>query len=393
MRRAATVCTYRPAALRHSAIHTVPPRHIAILRVADQPRRHASSAAPPLLYSSAAEAIGRTPLVRLDRLTAALGLDGVILGKCEQLNPGYSKKDRIAKQIIEDATADGTLRPGQPVVELTSGNTGTGLAIVCGVTGNPFIAVMSEGNSMERARMMAALGAEVVLVPQRPGGVEGQVSGEDLALVEQRAQELVAERDAFRADQFHHRGNFRAHFLHTGPEIIQQAESAGLTIDGFVDFVGSGGTFGGVAAALQEHARAVGQNVPRCFIVEPTNAAVLAEEAGVVNQSGTGDHSVQGGGYSFRAPDLPLISSDGSTPGTAEVAGHLQVSDEEAVATTRLLASSEGLFCGFSAGANVAAAAELLRGECRGGTVVAVLCDSGLKYLSTTLWGSERYSI
>jgi cysteine synthase A len=317
-------------------------------------------------------------------------LDGVILGKCEQLNPGYSKKDRIAKQIIEDAMADGTLRPGQPVVELTSGNTGTGLAIVCGVTGNPFIAVMSEGNSMERARMMAALGAEVVLVPQRPGGVVGQVSGEDLALVEQRAQELVAERDAFRADQFHHRGNFRAHFLHTGPEIIQQAASAGLTIDGFVDFVGSGGTFGGVAAALQEHARAVEQDVPRCFIVEPTNAAVLAEEAGAVNQSGTGDHNIQGGGYSFRAPDLPLISNDGSTPGTAEVAGYLQVSDVEAMATARLLASSEGLFCGFSAGANVAAAAELLRGECRGGTVVAVLCDSGLKYLSTTLWGSEQ---
>ena len=106
--------------------------------------------------------------------------------------------------------------------------------------------------------------------------------------------------------------------------------------------------------------------------------------------AGTGDHSVQGGGYSFKGRDLPLISSDGSTPGTAEVAGCLQVSDEEATNIARLLASSEGLFCGFSAGANVAAAAELLRGECRGGTVAAVLCDSGLQYLSTTLWRPEK---
>lgn len=226
-----------------------------------------------------------------------------------------------------------------------------------------------------------------MLVPQRPGGVEGQVSGEDLALVEQRAQELVVERGAFRADQFHHSGNFRAHFLHTGPEIIQQAAAAGLSIDGFVDFVGSGGTFGGVAAALQQHARSEGRDTPPCFIVEPSNAAVLAEEAGIVATAGTGDHSVQGGGYSFRAPDLPLVSCDGSTPGTAEVAGYMQVSDTEAIETARLLASKEGLFCGFSAGANVAAAAQLLRGECRGKAVAAVLCDSGLKYLSTTLWG------
>ena len=174
------------------------------------------------------------------------------------------------------------------------------------------------------------------------------------------------------------------------PEIIQQAASAGLNIDGFVDFVGSGGTFGGVAAALQDHAKSEGRDAPPCFIVEPTNAAVLAEEAGIVPSSGTGDHSVQGGGYSFAAQDLPMISRDGSAPGTtAEIAGYIQVSDTEATETARLLASKEGLFCGFSAGANVAAAAELLRGECRGGTVAAVLCDSGLKYLSTTLWATS----
>src|SRR5512135_1984561 len=139
-----------------------------------------------LPLASAIDAIGDTPLVELCRLTA--GINGRILAKLDYLNPGFSKKDRIARQIIEDAEADDRLKPGQTVVELTSGNTGTGLAIVCGVKGYPFVAVMSRGNSMERARMMRALGAEVVLVVQAPGSVIGQVSGDDLALVEQEAQ-------------------------------------------------------------------------------------------------------------------------------------------------------------------------------------------------------------
>ena len=134
------------------------------------------------LCPSVIQAIGETPLVELARITR--NLDGRILAKLENLNPGYSKKDRIARQIIEDAEAAKALEPGQTVVELTSGNTGTGLAIVCGVRGYPFVAVMSKGNSPERARMMAALGAEVVLVDQLPGSVPGQVSGGDLELVE-----------------------------------------------------------------------------------------------------------------------------------------------------------------------------------------------------------------
>src|ERR1041384_3036722 len=123
------------------------------------------------LLPSAIEAIGATPLVELSRLTR--GMDGRILAKLDYLNPGFSKKDRIARQLIEDAEADGRLQPGQTVVELTSGNTGTGLAIVCGIKGYPFVAVMSQGNSMERARMMSALGADVVLVDQQPGAKEG----------------------------------------------------------------------------------------------------------------------------------------------------------------------------------------------------------------------------
>ena len=153
------------------------------------------------LLPSAVEAIGNTPLVELSRITR--DVDGRILAKMDYLNPGLSKKDRIARQMIEDAEAAGDLQPGQTVVELTSGNTGTGLAIVCGVNGYPFVAVMSRGNSMERARMMAALGAEVVLVDQLPDSEPGQVSGGDLALVEEAAQRITEERNAYRADQFH----------------------------------------------------------------------------------------------------------------------------------------------------------------------------------------------
>src|SRR5687768_1440329 len=186
------------------------------------------------LLPSVLGAIGNTPLVELSRLTR--GLEGRILAKLEYLNPGFSKKDRIALQMIEEAEADGRLKPGQTVVELTSGNTGTGLSIVCAVKGYPFVAVMSRGNSMERARMMKALGAEVVLIDQLPESQPGHVSGGDLALVEQEAQRIVRERGGFRADQFRLAGNARAHYLHTGPEILRQA---GHSIHAFCDFVGS----------------------------------------------------------------------------------------------------------------------------------------------------------
>ncbi|HVU23034.1 MAG TPA: cysteine synthase family protein [Opitutus sp.] len=314
------------------------------------------------ILRSVADAIGDTPLVELARLTR--GLDGRILAKLEYLNPGSSKKDRIARQIIADAEADGSLRPGQPVVELTSGNTGTGLAIVCGVKGYRFIAVMSKGNSVERARMMAALGAEVVLVDQAPGSQRGQVSGADLDLVEARAQEIVRERGAFRADQFNARGNVRAHQLHTGPEILRQSGGA---IDAFCDFVGSGGSFAGCAAAFKAHDPAV-----RCFVIEPAGAAVLAGEP--LTRPG---HRIQGGGYA--RTQLPLLDR-------AHVDGYLTVTDEEATATARRLAREEGIFASYSSGANVAAALRLLRGKFRGKTVVVLICDSGLKYLSTELW-------
>lgn len=314
------------------------------------------------LLPSAVEAIGNTPLVELQRITA--GINGRILAKLDYLNPGFSKKDRIGRQMIEDAAADGSLQPGQTVVELTSGNTGTGLAIVCGVKGYPFVAVMSKGNSTERARMMRALGAEVVLVEQLPDSTPGQVSGADLALVETVAQQIVAERNAFRADQFNLTSNIRAHANHTAPEMWQQS---GQTIDVFCDFVGSGGTFAGCAQFF----KSLDQSVA-CYVIEPEGAAALAGQA--ITQP---DHRIQGGGYAM--PDLPLINHE-------HVDGYLTVSDRVATEMARHLAREEGIFGGFSAGANVATALRLLETTHSGATIAVLICDSGLKYLSTDLW-------
>lgn len=314
------------------------------------------------ILKSVLDAIGDTPLVELARLTSQTS--GRILAKLEYLNPGYSKKDRIALEMIEEAEKDGSLVPDQTVVELTSGNTGTGLAIVCAVKGYPFVAVMSRGNSMERARMMTALGAEVVLVDQLPDSTPGQVSGGDLELVESAAQKITVERHAFRADQFHLKSHPRAHYMHTAREILHQT---GGKFDAFCDYVGTAGSYAGCTAAFKEYNPAI-----KSYLVEPATAAVLSGQA-VTNPN----HRIQGGGYSM--VDLPFINPD-------QVDGFIQVTDEQAIHTARELARKEGIFSGYSAGANVAAALTLLRGELSGGTIVVLLSDSGLKYLSTDLW-------
>ncbi len=310
-----------------------------------------------------AEAIGQTPMVHLSRITQKHQVKGNIFAKLEYLNPGFSKKDRVALQMITEAEASGQLKPGQAVVELTSGNTGTGLAIVCACKGYKFIACMSKGNSMERARMMKALGAELVLVDQMPGSCRGQVTGEDLALVEKRAEKIVKERGAFRADQFKLQACVAAHEEYTAQEIWQQTEG---DIDVFLDFVGSGSTFAGCAKGLKSH-----KNEIRCYVVEPETAAVYAGKP-VTNQS----HKIQGGGYSM---NLPLLD-------TSLIDGYVQVSDVEAAEMARELARLEGAFVGFSSGANVAAALKLLSGAEKGKNIVLTLNDSGLKYLSTDLY-------
>jgi cysteine synthase A len=232
---------------------------------------------------------------------------------------------------------------------------------------------MSKGNSIERKRMMEALGAEVVLVDQAPRSTPGQVSGEDLELVEQAAQELVKSKGAFRADQFVRSGNTKAHYTGTGPEIWNDSNG---TVTAFCDFVGTGGSFGGVAAYLKPFG-------VRCYVVEPQNAPSLAGKE-VINPN----HRIQGGGYVRNANELPLLSHGaGIEPADSPlIDGYLQVSDEEAIEATRALARYEGIFCGFSGGANLAAAVKLLQTTEKGGTVVILLCDSGLKYMSTDLW-------
>jgi cysteine synthase A len=320
---------------------------------------------PPPLARSILEAIGNTPLVELNRVVGARGLAGRLLAKLESLNPGSSKKDRTALEIIRRARATGQLCDGQTVVELTSGNMGAGLAIVCRALGHPFVAVMSRGNSVERARQMAALGAEVILVEQAPGGEPGQVSGDDLMLVEERVRQIVAERGAFRAAQFENEGNVLAHARHTGPEIWQQARGE---VDAFIECVGTGGTFTGVMRYLRSQDRRV-----RGYLVEPAGAAVLAGRP-VTDPR----HKIQGTGYAMA--DLPLLDR-------SLVTGYLQVTDDEATAAARCLAAEEGIVAGFSSGANLAAALRLLQGPEKGKCIAFVVCDSGLKYMSTDLFG------
>jgi cysteine synthase A len=314
------------------------------------------------ICASAAEAIGNTPLIDLQRIVS--DLDGRILLKLEYLNPGSSKKDRAARKIIEAAEASRELSPGQTVLELTSGNMGTGLAIVCAAKGYPFVAVMSTGNSPERASMMRALGADVVLVDQCPGSRPGEVSGDDLKLVDDEATRLVAERNAFRADQFEHTGNRLAHYEGTAPEIWKQS-AGGIT--GFCDFVGSGGTFAGCT----RYFKAQNPDIA-CFVVEPAGAAALHGES-ITNP----EHPIQGGGYSM---------SQLAQLGDVEPDGYLQVTSDDAVHCTRRLAREEGVFAGYSTGANLSAALQLLNGPMSGATIAIVACDSGMKYLSTDLW-------
>jgi len=212
--------------------------------------------------------------------------------------------------------------------------------------------------------MMRALGAEVILIDQLPDSKPGQVSGGDLALVEEAAQRITKERNAFRADQFHLESSSRAHYLHTAPEILRQANGQ---VDVFCDYLGTGSSFGGCAAAFKEHAPGI-----QCYIVEPAQAAILAGKP-VTNPN----HRIQGGGYSMSG--LSLVNND-------HIDGYLQVTDEEAMEVARRLAKEEGIFAGFSSGANVSAAMQLLQTTCKGKTIAVLLPDSGLKYLSTDLW-------
>ncbi len=309
---------------------------------------------------SVLSAVGETPLVALDRL--AKGLKGRVLAKLEYLNPGSSVKDRPALRIIEDARKSGGLKPGQTVIERTSGNMGTGLAICCAVLGYPLVVVMSEGNSMERVRMLRALGAKVVRVAQ-VDGAPGQVTSKDLQKVEKVTIAMHKKLKAFRADQFTSPSVVKSHYEGTGAEIWRQT---GGDVDCFVGVAGSSGTFTGAVKYLKEQKPTV-----KAFTVEPENAAILSGKV-----KNPGRHKLQGVGYA----DVPQLWD------RAMVDGFVQVTDKEATETARALAKREGIFCGYTSGANVAAALQLARKAKKGEVIVTVICDSGLKYLSTDLF-------
>ncbi|MCL2617353.1 MAG: cysteine synthase family protein [Defluviitaleaceae bacterium] len=309
------------------------------------------------------QAIGNTPLLRLDRIKAHLGFEGDIYAKLEHLNPSFSKKDRIALGMIELAEKNGLLKPGQPVLEMTSGNTGTGVAMVCSAKGYRFICVMSRGNSIERKRMIEAMGGELVLVEQSPKSIKGKVSGEDMQLVEIEAERLVAETGAFFINQFKNFDNAEAQ----GVAALEMWNQSGGKIDVFADFIGTGGTFAGYSKALK------GCNpLVRSYAVEPYGCAYYKGE--IIEGS---SHRIQGGGY---AKEVDLVDR-------GLMDGAVSVTDDEAVEMTRLLSSKEGVFAGFSSGANLMAAIKLLQGEERGKSVGIVINDCGLKYMSTNLFG------
>ena len=310
--------------------------------------------------ASILSAIGNTPMVKLNR-TGCKNVE--IYVKLEYYNPSFSIKDRIAIGMIEDAERKGIIKQGDYVIAKTSGNTGTGLAIACAVKGYRFMAVMSAGNTVEKAQMLKALGAEVVIVPQQPDEEPNTVSRRDNEAVERKTEELTEKLHAYRPNQYINPVNYLVHEYTTGNEIISQTDG---NIDAFVAYVGTGGTFVGISSALKKFRSDI-----KCYPVEPESAQFLAGKPVITTR-----HKIQGGGHAIKPPywDESLVD------------GYLSVSDEEAIFAARHMAATEGIFTGYSGGANVAAAMKLDETMNRGSIVVTVLPDSGLKYLSSDLY-------
>lgn len=296
--------------------------------------------------------IGKTPLLKLDKLT--LG-NFNLYGKQEYILPGGSIKDRAALQIITDAYNNGQLAKRQAVVEMTSGNMGAGLAVVCQQTGNPFIAVMPVGNSPERIKLLKSLGAKVVLTDQIDGQ-PGMVTRKDIEYASEIAKNLAGKNGGFYVDQFNNPSGGKAHFLTTGPEILQDLPNP----DVFITAVGSGGTFLGIAKCLKQHNPEI-----KCIAVEPENAAII--KTGKVKNH---KHIIQGTGYGLVPPLWDQRLADDI----------ITVSDEEVKNNTIRLWEEQGLFVGYSSGANVAAALKYAKTNTDIENIVTILCDTGYKY-------------
>lgn len=311
------------------------------------------------IYNSITELIGKTPTVSLKTFTANRGIKSNIVAKVEFFNPGGSVKDRIALAMIEDAEKKGILKQGGTIIEPTSGNTGVGLSLVGAVKGYKVILTMPDTMSIERRKLAAAYGTEIVLTPGA-NGMKGAIA---------KAEEL---RDSIPGavilQQFNNPSNPEKHYATTGPELIADAREAGITIDAFVAGVGTGGTLSGTGKAIKE----VFPNA-KVIAVEPASSAVLSGNP-------SGPHKIQGIGAGFVPNNFDRNVVDEILP----------VQNEDAFETARALAKEEGLLVGISSGAAAYAASLVAsRPEFAGKNVFVLLPDTGERYLSTALFSAE----
>lgn len=309
------------------------------------------------IYDNVTDLIGGTPLVKLNELPEAEGAKATILGKLEFYNPANSVKDRIGKAIIDAAEESGELKPGGTIVEATSGNTGIALAMVGAARGYNVVLTMPETMSNERRVLLRAYGAEIVLTPGT-AGMQGAVD---------KANEIIAERDnAVLARQFANEANRRIHYKTTGPEIWEDTDG---NVDILVAGIGTGGTISGAGKYLKEQKSDV-----KAIGVEPAASPLLTEGK-------AGPHKIQGLGANF----IPEVLDRGILD---EV---LAISNEEAVATSRKLATADAVLGGISTGANVRAALEVAkREENEDKTIVVIIPDFGERYVSTILYEDIR---
>ncbi|HTE40364.1 MAG TPA: cysteine synthase A [Steroidobacteraceae bacterium] len=302
-----------------------------------------------MIYDSILHTIGRTPIVRINKLAPA---HVTMYVKCEFFNPLSSVKDRLAIAIIEDAERSGALKPGQTVVEATSGNTGIALAMVCAAKGYPFVATMAESFSIERRKIMRMLGAKVILTPAAERG-SGMV---------RKAQELAAKNGWFLARQFENEANPEYHRNTTGPEIL--SDFAGKRLDFWVTGWGTGGTLTGAGEMIKK--------------ARPNTKIIACEPAGASLLTGAEwkPHKIQGWTPDFVPAVLKRDVADEIVP----------VADEEAIKSARDLSAKEGIFCGISSGATFAAARKIAEKAPQGSVILAMLPDTGERYLSTALF-------
>ena len=312
------------------------------------------------IYQSLTELIGRTPLLELRNIEKAENLQAKLIVKLEYFNPGGSVKDRIALAIIEAAEQSGQLKPGALIIEPTSGNTGVGLAWVASVKGYQLILTMPETMSIERQNLLKALGAKLILTPGSEG-MKGAI---------RKANELKeANPGAFIPQQFENPANPEAHLRTTAEEIWQDTDGQ---VDIFVAGVGTGGTLSGTATGLKRHKPTV-----KAVAVEPESSHVLSGGQ-------PGPHKIQGIGAGFEPKNFRRDVVDEILP----------VADNDAIRTSRLLAHKEGLLVGISSGASLYAAIQVAkRPENAGKTIVALLPDTGERYLSTVLYAFEDYPL